>query len=149
MTFARIEEITTRLQADEFDNADLRRWWREVETAHRRLFSAPPSQDDLFNKCKELVLELPHVMSRHLPQHDIPVARFSPLISYDDPDRVEHYRKHGGDPVILDGPPEAPNALREGRHRLTAARLEGHATIKAVFADEKLSAIVLGVDERA
>ena len=147
MTEQRVSEVATRLKASTFDHADLRRWFREVDTFMLDHGDLEQTHSDLYKQCFALRVTTMRTMSDHLPQHTVLMERLWPRSMSTPPfaradmyaDRVEHYQKHGGAPVVLIGLPAGGGLfeIADGRHRVAAARLKAKETILAVFAWER------------
>lgn len=147
MTEERVSEIATRLKASMFDNADLRRWFRDVDTFMLDHGALEQTHPDLYKQCFAVRVTTMRTMSEHLPQHTVLMDRLwprsmsaPPFASADmNTDTVEHYRKHDGAPVVLIGLPAGCGLfeIADGRHRVAAARLKASDTIHAVFAWER------------
>lgn len=145
MTFARASVIAERIKAGAFDNEDLRRWFQEIDT-FRHAARSDRALNCLADRCKEVLRPLMRAMSSKLPQHTVKMDRIwprsSPIMPFSRTDmyhdRIEHYREHDGGPVVLIGlPADGPCEVADGRHRVTAARIEEQETIRAVFAWER------------
>lgn len=149
MTEERVSEIGTRLKASTFDTADLRRWFREVDTFMLDHGDLDQTHPDLYNQCFSVRVATMRTMSEHLPQHTVLMARLWPRSMSTPPftraamyrDRVKYYLKHDGAPVVLIELPAAAGCglfeIADGRHRVYAARLKARETIHAVFAWER------------
>ena len=132
MTDRRLDVMGERMRTGDFDGPTLRRWYRQLDAWIDRPPNGYPSLLDKAYMRRMIVM---HAMSENLPQHNVSVDRILPFSDGGlHGDVVAHYRKHEGKPVVLIGVPGGgPCELCDGRHRVTAARLEGRRIVRAVF----------------
>ena len=129
-----IRAVRGGLEVGRFDAETLRRWFRRLD----EIKEESPDDFDQLRTAAELQLNVMRAMSVNLPTQPVYLSRIRPFGTNKlDCSHVEKMRRscsYGEPIVVMDNLDGGPLELADGRHRVTAARLNGVRTLRAVRA---------------
>ena len=129
-----IRAVRRGLEIGRFNSVTLRRWFRRLDEIKEEWHC----DSDLLRTAAELQLNVMRAMSVNLPAQLVYLSRIKPFGT----DRMDHSQVEKlrracsyGEPIVVMGNLDGgPLELADGRHRVTAARLNGVRTLRAVRA---------------